>query len=98
MSTFTESDVANLAQVACISLTEEELRGFAEDLQNITRTMRDLREMDMEDVIPTYHPVPLVNVVREDRVTGTLNRDELLAAAPEEQDGQFMVPRILGED
>ena len=46
----------------------------------------------------TSHPIPLTNVVREDKVGQTVDRDEVLAQAPAAQDGMFLVPQILGED
>ncbi len=46
----------------------------------------------------TSHPIPLSNVWREDEVGPTLDRDEVLAQAPAQQDGMFLVPQILEED
>ena len=98
MSTFTESDVAGLADVACISLSDEELSLFAQDLENIVKTMSDIHAVAESDLEPTNHPIPLVNVTREDVVTETLDREELLAVAPDALDGQFVVPRMLEEN
>lgn len=98
MSTFTKSDVAKLAEVACISLSDEELSVFAQDLENITKTMADIHVVAESDLTPTNHPMPLVNVTREDLVTETLDREELLEVAPDALDGQFVVPRMLEEN
>lgn len=98
MSTFTESDVAALAEVACIRLSEEELKVFAEDLENITKIMADIRQIAESDLDPTYHPTSLTNVFRADVVTETLDREALLEAAPDPLDGQFVVPRMLEEN
>jgi len=48
-------------------------------------------------VEPTAHPLPLINVLREDEVRACLDRDEVLAQAPAAEEGRFRVPRILGE-
>jgi aspartyl-tRNA(Asn)/glutamyl-tRNA(Gln) amidotransferase subunit C len=53
--------------------------------------------LNLEDVIPTAHPFGLVNVVRDDVVRPSLDRDVVLAMAPDAQDGRFAVPRIMGE-
>ena len=50
-----------------------------------------------EGVIPTSHPLPMTNAFRDDVVTGSLDRDEILAAAPDTEDGYFKVPKILDE-
>ena len=55
----------------------------------------ELSALDLADIPPTAHPLPLVNVLRRDEVRPTLPRDEVLAAAPEAEDGRFRVPRIL---
>ena len=57
-----------------------------------------MSEVATPEVPATSHPIPLTNVWREDVVGETVNRDEVLAAAPAAQDGQFLVPQILGED
>ena len=53
---------------------------------------------DTSGVPPTSHPIPLSNVLRPDEVRPTLERDDVLAMAPAEEDGRFRVPRILGEE
>ena len=55
----------------------------------------DVAALDLTDVAPTAHPLPLVNVLRADEVRPTLDRDEVLEAAPAAEDGRFRVPRIL---
>ena len=54
--------------------------------------------LDVHGVPPTAHPFPLVNVMRADDVEPTLDREEVLAAAPATEDGRFRVPRILAQD
>ncbi len=57
----------------------------------------DVEALDLAGVPPTAHPLPLVNVLRDDVVRPSLDRDEVLAAAPAVEDGRFRVPPILGE-
>ena len=56
-----------------------------------------MSSLDLENIVATSHPFGLVNVVREDVVRPSLDRDEVLAMAPDAQDGRFAVPRIMGE-
>jgi aspartyl-tRNA(Asn)/glutamyl-tRNA(Gln) amidotransferase subunit C len=57
----------------------------------------DVAALDLEGVEPTAHPLPLANVLRDDEVRPSLDREEVLAQAPAAEDGRFRVPRILGE-
>jgi aspartyl-tRNA(Asn)/glutamyl-tRNA(Gln) amidotransferase subunit C len=58
---------------------------------------RDVEALDTEGVPPTAHPLPLENVLRDDEVRPSLDRSEVLAAAPSVEQDRFRVPRILGE-
>lgn len=98
MSTISEAEVAHLAELARIALTESEIQRFASELDVIASSAAKVREVATPDVPATSHPMPLTNVVRPDQVTATLNRDELLAQAPQAEDGMFRVPQILDED
>jgi aspartyl-tRNA(Asn)/glutamyl-tRNA(Gln) amidotransferase subunit C len=90
-------DVAHVAKLARLSLTEAELDLFTEQLGQILEHANDMSTLNLEDVIPTAHPFGLVNVVRDDVVRPSLDRDVVLAMAPDAQDGRFAVPRIMGE-
>ncbi|HCH80206.1 MAG TPA: Asp-tRNA(Asn)/Glu-tRNA(Gln) amidotransferase GatCAB subunit C, partial [Acidimicrobiaceae bacterium] len=58
----------------------------------------DIEALDVGDVEPTSHPLPMVNVLRPDELRPALDRDLLLSQAPDAEDGQFRVPPILGEE
>jgi aspartyl-tRNA(Asn)/glutamyl-tRNA(Gln) amidotransferase subunit C len=90
-------DVAHVAKLARLSLTEAELDLFTGQLGQILEHANDMSTLNLEDVIPTAHPFGLVNVVRDDVVRPSLDRDVVLAMAPDAQDGRFAVPRIMGE-
>ncbi len=90
-------DVAHVAKLARLSLTDEELDRFTHQLGQILEHANDMSSLNLADVIPTAHPFDLINVVRDDAVRPSLDRDAVLAMAPDAQDGRFAVPRIMGE-
>ena len=94
----TRDDVAHVARLARLRLDDAELDEFTEQLANVLAHAEDIERLDADDVEPTAHPLPLRNVFRDDVVRASVDRDEVLAAAPAAQDGQFRVPPILGEE
>jgi len=86
-----------VADLARLSLTDDELDAFTIQLADILDHAADLDALDLADVQPTAHPLPLVNVFRDDVIGPTSDRDEVLAAAPAVEDAQFKVPPVLGE-
>ena len=93
----TRQDVAHVADLARLSLTDDELDAFTVQLADILDHAADLDALDLADVSPTAHPLPLVNVFRDDVIGPTSDRDEVLAAAPSVENSQFKVPPVLGE-
>jgi aspartyl-tRNA(Asn)/glutamyl-tRNA(Gln) amidotransferase subunit C len=91
------ADVEHVAMLARLALTDDEIEQLAGELGAILDYAADVSALDTADVPPTAHPLPLVNVLRPDEVRPGLDRDEVLAEAPAAEDGQFRVPRILGE-
>lgn len=94
----TRDDVAHVARLARLRLTDAELDEFTPQLAAVLDHAEDVEALDVDGVAPMTHPHPLVNVLREDEVGPTLDRDEVLAAAPAAEDGQFRVPPVLGEE
>ena len=94
--TITTDDVAHVARLARLRLSAEELGRFTLQLAAVLDHARDVESLDTAGVDPTAHPLPLVNVLRDDEVRPSLDRAEVLAAAPEVEDHRFRVPRILG--
>ena len=90
-------DVAHVARLARLELTEDELELFTGQLADVLDHANDVAALDTSGVAPTAHPLPLSNVFRDDVPRPCLDRDEVLAQAPEAEDGRFRVPRILGE-
>jgi aspartyl-tRNA(Asn)/glutamyl-tRNA(Gln) amidotransferase subunit C len=98
MSTISRDDVAHLARLSRLALTDEELDRFAGQLDHVLDAVARVREAAVADIPPMTHAVPLTNVLRPDEVTPSLPRDAVLAGAPAAEDGRFRVPRILGEE
>lgn len=90
-------DVAHVARLARLDLTDDELETFTTQLAGILEHAADISALAIADVPPTAHPLPLRNVLRDDVVTPSVDRDEVLAQAPAVDDRRFLVPRILGE-
>lgn len=94
----TRDEVANLARLARLAVTDDELDVFAGQLDVILGAVARVGEVAAADIPPTSHVVPLTNVARPDVVTPSLPRDAVLAAAPAVEDHRFRVPRILDEE
>ena len=97
MSQISRDDVAHLARLARLTLTDGELRSFAGQLDAILEHVGRIQAVDVTGVEATDNPLKDVNVTRPDVVAPCLTQDEALAAAPKAVDGRFGVPRILGE-
>jgi aspartyl-tRNA(Asn)/glutamyl-tRNA(Gln) amidotransferase subunit C len=91
-------DVAHVAHLARLELTDDELETYTEQLGAILDHAQDVAALDTSGVPPTAHPLPLENVLRDDVVRPSLDRDEVLAQAPAAEGAFFRVPRILGEE
>lgn len=98
MATISREEVAHLARLARLAVTEEELDVFAGQLDVIIGAVARVGEVAAQDIPPTSHAVPLTNVLRPDEVRGCLDRDAVLVAAPAAEEGRFRVPRILDEE
>ena len=97
MSQISRDDVAHLARLARLSLTDGELMSFAGQLDAILAHVGQIQAVDVTGVEATDNPLKDLNVTRPDTVLPSLAQDEALAAAPNAVDGRFAVPRILGE-
>ncbi|MHA3022719.1 Asp-tRNA(Asn)/Glu-tRNA(Gln) amidotransferase subunit GatC [Mycobacterium sp. BMJ-28] len=97
MSQISRDEVAHLARLARLALTDGELDSFAGQLDAILAHVGQIQSVDVTGVEATDNPLKSVNVTRADEVVPSLTQDEALAAAPRTEDGRFAVPRILGE-
>ncbi|HWC34377.1 MAG TPA: Asp-tRNA(Asn)/Glu-tRNA(Gln) amidotransferase subunit GatC [Mycobacteriales bacterium] len=92
------ADVAHLASLARISMSEAELDVLVDQLDVILGAVSRVQEVAAADIPPTSHPLPLTNVLRDDEPVPSLAPEEALAAAPIAEDQRFRVPRILDEE
>lgn len=88
--------VAKVARLARLDITSAEIETFTGQLSDMLDHFADIDELNLTDVQPMSQPYPLANVLRDDVVVEGLDRDEVLAAAPDAEDGRFRVPPIIG--
>lgn len=91
-------EVAHLARLARLAVTDDELEIFAGQLDVILGSVARVSEVAAAEIPPTSHAVPMTNVFRRDELVPSLPRDAVLAAAPAVEDDKFRVPRILSEE
>jgi len=95
MSTITKKEVEHVANLARLSLSEEDKEKFTKHLDSILTFAKKLDELDTEGVEPTSHVLPLHNVVREDRVRPSLPVEEALKNTADHKENQVKVPSVL---
>jgi aspartyl-tRNA(Asn)/glutamyl-tRNA(Gln) amidotransferase subunit C len=97
VSQISRDEVAHLARLARLALTDSELDGFAGQLDAILGHVSRIQAVDVTGVEATDNPLAVVNVYRPDEVAPSLRQEQALAEAPNADEGRFAVPRILGE-
>ena len=90
-----EFDIKYVANLARIALTPEEVARLGSQLGDILGYVKKLEELDVSDVEPMSHAVPLDNVLRADEVQPSITNEEALANAPKKANGLFVVPKIV---
>ena len=98
MASIERSDVARLAALARIDVTDAELERLSGQLSAIVEAVAQVAQVVGDDVPATSHPIPMANVFRPDEVRPSLTQEEALSGAPAAEDGRFRVPQILGEE
>ena len=94
----TRAEVAHLARLSRLALTDEELDRMASQLDVILGAVARVGEVAADDIPPTSHAVPLQNVFRADERRPGLTQEQALSGAPAAEDGRFRVPRILDDE
>ena len=94
----TTADVVKVAKLARLDLSPAEIERTTAQLDGMLEHFADMDALDLSQVEPMTQPYPLSNVFREDVVVQGLDREEVLAMAPEAEDGRFRVPPIIGID
>lgn len=90
----TIKDVEHVAKLARLELTEEEKEKFTRQLGDILKYVEQMNEVDTTGVKPMAHAFDIVNVMREDKVFYEQTKEQLMANAPDEENGFFKVPKI----
>jgi aspartyl-tRNA(Asn)/glutamyl-tRNA(Gln) amidotransferase subunit C len=90
-----EFDIKYVAHLARIALTSDEEKKLAAQLGNILGYIEKLKQLDVSNVEPTAHAVPMVNVTRADEIRPSLSHDEAMRNAPKQASGLFIVPKIV---
>ncbi|MFI5085687.1 MAG: Asp-tRNA(Asn)/Glu-tRNA(Gln) amidotransferase subunit GatC [Actinomycetales bacterium] len=98
MTAINRDDVAHLAQLAHIEMTDTELDRMAGELAVIVDAVKSVSEAAGSDVPATSHPIPLSNVLRDDVVGHVFTAEQALSGAPDAAEGRFKVPAILEEE
>jgi aspartyl-tRNA(Asn)/glutamyl-tRNA(Gln) amidotransferase subunit C len=98
MPSITRADVAHLARLSRLALSDDELDQMAGQLEVIISSVARVSEVADADVPPTSHSVPLTNVFRADELQPCLTPEAALRGAPAVEDQRFRVPRILDEE
>ncbi|MHA7965973.1 Asp-tRNA(Asn)/Glu-tRNA(Gln) amidotransferase subunit GatC [Paenibacillus sp. CAU 1782] len=88
-------DVQHVANLARLELSDGEQQQFMEQLNAILKYAEKLNELNTDDVQPTSHVLPIVNVMRDDVKKESLPLEKVLLNAPDEEDGQIRVPAVL---
>ena len=95
--TLSRDDVVHVARLARLDLSEAEVDLFTAQLRTVLDHAADVAALDLSHLEPSSHPIALENVLRTDEPRPSLDRDEVLAAAPAVEDDRFRVPRIVGD-
>jgi aspartyl-tRNA(Asn)/glutamyl-tRNA(Gln) amidotransferase subunit C len=88
-------NIEKVARLARLELSEDEMETFGDQLEQILTYMEQLNRLDTTGVEPTSHAIPIYNIFSEDEVKSSLAQEEVLAIAPDEEDGHFKVPKII---
>ena len=88
-------EVAHVARLARLKIDEDELDTYTKQLSAVLDYAAQVAAIDTAGVVPTSHPIPLINVAREDTPSSPIDREEVLYMAPDTEAGMFKVPRIM---
>lgn len=91
----TKKEVIHVAKLARLDLDEALIEKFAGQIGTILEYVDTLNRVDTEGVMPTSHAISLTNAFREDEEKDNLDRDAVLANAPQKEEGNFVVPKVI---
>jgi aspartyl-tRNA(Asn)/glutamyl-tRNA(Gln) amidotransferase subunit C len=93
-----EQQVRHVAHLARLTVSDEEVARFADDLSAVLSYVEQLSELDTAGVSPTAYPLPLINVFREDEIRPSIDPDQALGNAPQRIQNMFRVPKVLDQE
>lgn len=91
----TPEEVKKIAYLARLSIEEEHINHYSQDLSGILHLVEQMNAADTDDVEPMAHPQDAVQRLRDDVVTEINQREKLMANAPLTENGLFLVPKVL---
>ncbi len=91
----TKEEILHVAKLARMHLKDSEVESLSKDLSKIIGHVDQLNKLDVKNVLPTSHVVPMENVYRKDEVVPSLPREEALAIAVQKDKGMYKVPKII---
>jgi len=91
----TKQEVLHVAHLARLNIDESMVDRFSDQLGKILEYVETLNQLDTSTVLPTSHAIDMSNAFREDVLSVSLDRQSAVANAPEEDDGSFIVPKII---
>ena len=97
MTKITKEEVRKVAQLARLELNENEINNHAEQLEKILDYIKQLEEIDTNEVSCTTRAIEVINIFRKDEKLNFDSKEELLDLAPSREDEYFKVPKILNE-
>jgi aspartyl-tRNA(Asn)/glutamyl-tRNA(Gln) amidotransferase subunit C len=92
----TKQEVAHVANLARLDLDDESLERFAVQIDKILEYIDILNSVDIKGVPPTSHAISMTNVFREDTASEDFDREKALSNAPEKDEENFLVPKVVG--
>ena len=95
MAGTSDLDVAYVARLARINLTEDETKIFQKQLDDVLKYVEKLRQLDLTGIDATAHALPVFNVFREDAARDWFTAEQALSNAPRQADGLFIVPKVV---
>jgi len=95
MMHISEEEVRHVAKLARLALSEEEVKRFQRQLEEILEYVAKLQELNLDGVEPTTHVIPILNRLKEDDLRESLTREKALANAPDSKGGYFKVPKVI---
>jgi aspartyl-tRNA(Asn)/glutamyl-tRNA(Gln) amidotransferase subunit C len=95
MSRITREDVERTAELARLSLSDDEIEAMTQDLDRILDHVDQLQALDTEGIEPTAHAFPLATPLREDKAQPGIDPDLALANAPLREASAFVVPKVI---